>query len=137
MSQIALPHIPSIVPISERDFPILTEFIYSSKLSLAINSFLYEDWPNEATQKPIYRQAVESSFSNLTSLCLKAVHQESGDIIGYLVLTRKRPGEGSSPKEESTAGQDVLEGMNAEVFSTVAQAANKISEETDQLDRLG
>lgn len=129
--------VASILHVSESDFTTLAEFIHSSKLSLAINGFLYDDWPNEAAQKPIYRQAVESSFNNPESHCLKAVDQESGDILGYLVLTRKRPGQGSSPEEESTAGQEVPEGMNRDVFCAVAQAVNIINQETDKLDRLG
>nr|XP_036576438.1 acetyltransferase [Colletotrichum truncatum]KAF6783176.1 acetyltransferase [Colletotrichum truncatum] len=125
---------PSVLPISDPDFPTLVDFIYSSKVDLAINRFLYRDWPNESAQKLVCRQAVESSFNDPAAHCLKAVDPQSGDVIGYLVLTRRKPAEGSSPKEESTGGQDVPERMNPEVFSTLMQAAKEISQEADKLD---
>ncbi|KAM5360142.1 hypothetical protein ACJZ2D_013957 [Fusarium nematophilum] len=128
--------LPSILPISSSDLPTLAEFIHSSKLRLAINRLLFHDWPNDASQKPIYSQAVESAFNNPAVHCLKAVDQRSKDIIGYLVLTRKQPEEGSSPEEQSTGGEDAPDGMNPDVFSTVVQAAKEISQETDKLDRL-
>ncbi|RSL58694.1 hypothetical protein CEP54_007634 [Fusarium duplospermum] len=128
----------SILPVTKSDLPILTEFVHSSKLGLAINRLLYLDWPNDAAQKPVYRRAVESSFNDDTVQCLKAVDEESNELVGYLVLTPKTP---TAARKDTEIGSDVEEqgvpeGMHAGVWSAVNNAATEINRQTESLDHL-
>ncbi|WAO96772.1 N-acetyltransferase domain-containing protein [Fusarium falciforme] len=128
----------SILPVAGSDLPMLAEFVHSSKLSLTINRLLYLDWPNDAAQKPQYRRAVESSFNNDMVQCLKAVDEESNELVGYLVLTPKTPVEA---RKDTETGSDVEEqgvpdGMHAGVWSAVTNAAAEINRETASLDHL-
>lgn len=129
----------SILPVAGSDLPKLAEFVHSAKLCLTINRLLYLNWPNDAAQKPQYRRAVESSFKNDNVQCLKAVDEESNELVGYLVLTRKTSVEARKDTEiGSDAGdQSVPEGMHAGVWSAVNHAAAEINRETDGLDHLG
>ncbi|KAI8650933.1 N-acetyltransferase domain-containing protein [Fusarium keratoplasticum] len=128
----------SILPVASSDLPMLAEFVHSSKLCLTINRLLYLDWPNDAAQKPQYRRAVESSFNNDMVQCLKAVDEESNELVGYLVLTPKTPVEARKDTEigSDAEEQSVPEGMHAGVWSAVTNAAAKIHRETASLDHL-
>ncbi|RSM07408.1 hypothetical protein CEP52_005261 [Fusarium oligoseptatum] len=128
----------SIRPVAGPDLSLLAEFVHSSKLCLTINRLLYLDWPNEAAQKHQYRRAVESSFNNDTIQCLKAVDEESNELVGYLVLTPKTPVEESRDTEIGidVEEQGVPEGMHAGVWSAVNNAAAEINRQTDSLDQL-
>lgn len=129
----------SILPVVDSDLPMLAEFVHSAKLSLTLNRLLYLDWPNDAAQKPVYRSAVESSFNDDTVQCLKAVDEESSELVGYLVLTRKSPVEGRKDTEigSDAEEQSVPEGMHAGVWSAITNAAVEINRETESLDHLG
>ncbi|EEU41578.1 uncharacterized protein NECHADRAFT_54033 [Fusarium vanettenii 77-13-4] len=128
----------SILPVASSDLPMLSEFVHSSKLCLTINRLLYLNWPNDAAQKPQYRRAVESSFNNDNVQCLKAVDEESNELVGYLVLTPKTPVEARKDSEigSDVEEQSVPEGMHAGVLSAVNSAAAEINRETDSLDHL-
>ncbi|RSL68755.1 hypothetical protein CEP53_002456 [Fusarium sp. AF-6] len=128
----------SILPVTKSDLPVLAEFVHSSKLGLTINRLLYLDWPNDAAQKPLYKRAVESSFNNDTVQCLKAVDEESNELVGYLVLTPKTPVEARKDTEIGSdfEEQGVPDGMHAGVWSAVNNAAAEIKRETDRLDHL-
>ncbi|RTE70522.1 hypothetical protein BHE90_015089 [Fusarium euwallaceae] len=104
----------SILPVAGPDLPMLAEF------------------------KPLYRHAVESSFNNDTTQCLKAVDEESNELVGYLVLTPKTPVEARKDTEigSDVEEQGVPEGMHAGVWSAVNNAAAEIKRETDSLDHL-
>lgn len=129
----------SILPVVRTDLPTLTGFVHSSKLRLTINRLLYLDWPNDAAQKPQYRNTVESSFNNDAVHCLKAVDEESNELIGYLVLTPKTPFEEGGDDEigKDSKEQSVPEGMHAGVLSAVISAMAEINQETDSLGHLG
>ncbi|KAI8649350.1 N-acetyltransferase domain-containing protein [Fusarium sp. Ph1] len=128
----------SILPVAGSDLPMLAEFVHSSKLCLTINRLLYLDWPNDAAQKPQYRRAVESSFNNDKVQCLKAVDEESNELVGYLVLTPKTPVEARKDTEIGSDAEEknVPEGMHAGVWSAVTNAAAEINRETDSLEHL-
>ncbi|RSL74664.1 hypothetical protein CEP51_011502 [Fusarium floridanum] len=110
----------SILPVTKSDLPVLAEF------------------PNDAAQKPLYKRAVKSSFNNDTVQCLKAVDEESNELVGYLVLTPKTPVEARKVTEIGSdfEEQGVPEGMHAGVWSAVNKAAAEIKRETDSLDHL-
>jgi GNAT superfamily N-acetyltransferase len=129
----------SILPVAVSDLPMLAEFVHSSKLCLTINRLLYLDWPNDAAQKPQYRRAVESSFNDDMVQCLKAVDEESNELVGYLVLTPKTPIEARKDTEIGSDAEEqrVPKGMHAGVWSAVTNAAAEINRETDSLDHLG
>ncbi|KAJ4213027.1 hypothetical protein NW759_011288 [Fusarium solani] len=129
----------SILPVAVSDLPMLAEFVHSSKLCLTINRLLYLDWPNDAAQKPQYRRAVESSFNDDMVQCLKAVDEESNELVGYLVLTPKTPIEARKDTEIGSDAEEqrVPKGMHAGVWSAVTNAAAEINRETDSLNHLG
>ncbi|KAJ4324579.1 hypothetical protein N0V84_003858 [Fusarium piperis] len=129
----------SILPVVDTDLPTLIEFVHSSKLRLTINRLLYLDWPNDAAQKPQYKNAVESSFNNDLVQCLKAVDEESNELAGYLVLTPKTRAE---VREGAQIGDDiekpsVPEGMHPGVLSALTNVMTEINRETENLDHLG
>ncbi|KAL2672823.1 hypothetical protein Neosp_013539 [[Neocosmospora] mangrovei] len=128
----------SVLPVIKSDLPTLAEFVHSSKLCVTINRLLYLDWPNDAAQKPQYRRAVESSFNNDMVQCLKAVDEESNELVGYLVLTPKTPVEVRKDTEigNNIEEQSVPDGMHPGVLSAVNNAAAEIKRETNGLDHL-
>ncbi|KAE8450110.1 hypothetical protein EG329_006891 [Mollisiaceae sp. DMI_Dod_QoI] len=80
----------SIQPMAVDDLPTHISFLLSSKLSLAVNHFLFKDWPNETAQRALYSSAAESGFKSPDSECLKAIDNGSGEMVAHLVLTRKK-----------------------------------------------
>ncbi|KAJ4251824.1 hypothetical protein NW762_011121 [Fusarium torreyae] len=76
----------SISAAAPADLPVLGDFLYSSKLALSINRLLIKDWPNEENQRRNYSSSIESSLSDSSMECLKAVDNTSGNIVGFVVL---------------------------------------------------
>ncbi|KAF2135232.1 uncharacterized protein K452DRAFT_293378 [Aplosporella prunicola CBS 121167] len=132
----------SISSMERPDFPTIADFLHSSKLQLTINRLLYKDWPNDAAQKSQCTQTIEGAFADPHVENLKAVDETSGDIVGYLGLTRKRPtkpsatpGDGSD--NAATAPQmEVPEFFNPEVFKAVIGAVGELSKETAGVDHF-
>ncbi|RFU34901.1 hypothetical protein B7463_g1493, partial [Scytalidium lignicola] len=129
----------SILPVTSSDLPTLANFLHSSKLRLSINRLLFKHWPNEATQKPLYSNAVESGFKNTSAESLKVIDDESRDIIGYLVLTRKRPvntEQQPTDKENGERKQTIPDGLNPDVLSAISNAVAKVEKEIEGIDHL-
>ena len=129
----------SILPVSSSDLPIIGDFLYSSKLSLTINRLLFKDWPNEATQRPLYAGAVESGFKDPSVECLKVVDDDSRDIVGYLGLKRKRPANKEQYTDAGNGGgkQNIPDGLNPDVLSAVSTAVTEIAKEMEGTDHFG
>ncbi|KAJ5825312.1 hypothetical protein N7474_002450 [Penicillium riverlandense] len=133
-----LPPKHSILPISGSDLPTLANFLHTSKLALTVNRLIFKYWPNDVTQLQLYTQAVEFGFSDPSVECLKVVDDESGDIVGYLALSRKQ----AENEEEKPAGSGedpepgVPDGLNPPVFKAVMGAVSGITKEFEKIDRF-
>ncbi|CAL5869012.1 uncharacterized protein PFLUO_LOCUS3240 [Penicillium psychrofluorescens] len=134
-----LPPKHSILPISGSDLPTLAEFLHTSKLALTVNRLIFKHWPNDATQLPLYTEAVESGFSDPSMECLKVVDDETGDIVGYLALSRKQ----AEKEAENPAGSEedpesnAPDGLNMPVFKEIMNAVSEITKEFEAIDRFG
>jgi hypothetical protein len=122
----------TIHPVEKSDLPTLATLVGASKLALTINRLLFKDWPNEVAQKPLYTGAVEGGFADPSVTNLKAVDNETGEIVGYLGLTRKRPAVTATEKkkEEEKAPGDLPSqvpfGIVPEVLKEVVRAIGEV-----------
>ncbi|KAI1387598.1 uncharacterized protein F4822DRAFT_288148 [Hypoxylon trugodes] len=91
----------TILAATEADIPILTGFLQDSKLHLAINRFLFRDWPAEAAQCANYRSAVEFGVKNPQTTSLKVVNDASGKIVAHMYLRRMSDNENPDTPSES------------------------------------
>lgn len=121
----------SILPVAPSDLPTIAEFLYSSKLKLTINRLLFKDWPNEAAQRRQYTGAVEGALADPNTESLKAVDAASGEIVGYLAVTRK-----SATRPAAEVEKSVPEAFNPEVYQAVIRAAGELSKEMEGVDHL-
>ena len=132
----------SIAPVSSFDLPTLASFIHSSKLALSINRVIFQQWPNEPLQRTLYTNAVESAYEDPSMECFKAV-EESNEIIGYIVIARKKPvGSKDKPSTDTdnqnvSGGQDIPDGLNPGLLTEVNNATVEIAKDTEDLDRFG
>ncbi|KAH6689495.1 hypothetical protein F5X68DRAFT_73084 [Plectosphaerella plurivora] len=129
----------SITPFTSDDLPVLAGFLHTAKLNLAINRLLIREWPNEVPQKANCTNAIQGSLNDPDSECLKAVDTATGDILGFAVLTRKRPqaqpqdaGEGDSDAPKSQCPDF----MNPTVFNSVMQAASELGKVVQGVDHF-
>ncbi|RDW62086.1 hypothetical protein BP6252_11519 [Coleophoma cylindrospora] len=133
----------SIVPITAEDLPTLAAFVYTSKQQLTINRVLWKDWPNEAAQRANYTNAVEGAFKDPLSETFKVVDDESGEILGHVVLSRKVPvggdvkNTGTDDEGEGSQDEKVPKGLNLEVAGEVGEAVKEIDKEFLGEDRFG
>jgi ribosomal protein S18 acetylase RimI-like enzyme len=123
----------SILPVTDADLGIIGDLVHSCKLELTINRLLFYNWPNDDAQKPQYAAAVQRGFNNPSAECYKAVDDESGEILGYVIFTRNRPTGTEQSKEEE---QDVPRGVKPEVLSAVNNAAAEIWNDTPNTDHF-
>jgi ribosomal protein S18 acetylase RimI-like enzyme len=108
----------SIHPIDTIDVPVLVELLYSLKSTLAFNRAVFKNWPNEAAQKALYRATIENTFAPTSETeSLKAVDDETGDIIGYVAVSRESPiAQTPTPNEQEKQSQHSnAEGPGVEV----------------------
>jgi GNAT superfamily N-acetyltransferase len=112
----------SIYPATESDLPIFAHNLHESKLALTINRVLWKDWPNDAAQRPQYTNAIESSFKNDSSDMFKVVDDETGTIVGHLVVTLIKP----QKVEEGDGKANMPGGVNPDVFKTVMEFAKEV-----------
>jgi hypothetical protein len=127
----------SIHPVTSKDLPTLIQFLHESKLALTINRLLWKDWPNDICQRPQYINAIESSFKSEWCEIFKAVDDESGTIVGHLVLTLRKPaGEAKPPAEEGDGKPKIPNGINEEVLAVVATFAPEV-ETLKNVEHLG
>jgi hypothetical protein len=125
----------SVLPATSSDLPTIANFVRASKLSLTVNQFLYNDWPNEAAQLAQSTQAVEGGFRDPNSETFKVVNNSSGDIVGHLVLSRKTPEPEAATKSNPHQGT-VPDGMDPEFFAVIVKAASTIVEPMKDRDHL-
>jgi hypothetical protein len=118
----------SIHPVTSDDLPTLIQFLHESKLALTINRLLWKDWPNDICQRPQYINAIESSFKSESCEIFKAVDDESGMIVGHLVLTLRKPAtsEVRAATEEGDEKPKIPNGINEEVLAVVAKFAAEV-----------
>ncbi|KAH6972181.1 acyl-CoA N-acyltransferase [Ilyonectria sp. MPI-CAGE-AT-0026] len=125
-----------ILPVESSDLATLAEFVYESKLNLTINRLLYKDWPNEVAQRHQYALAVEGGFKNPETESLKVV-DASGEIVGYLALTRIHPKSTEKPVDEDkwSQQQSATDVFNQDVLNAVIQGVAEVAEVTQTMDR--
>ncbi|KAI0436972.1 hypothetical protein F4803DRAFT_566414 [Xylaria telfairii] len=103
--------------ITEEDVSTISYFLQDSKLHLAINRFLIEDWPNPPVQKALYNAAIRASLSNPQTTCLKVVNDTSKEPVAYLFYTKQKQPSGK---------QEVPAGVTPEVFWAVTNAFQEL-----------
>lgn len=138
-SSIMAQHI-SILPVLEADLPILSDFLHTSKLSLTINRLLVKDWPNEDIQRKHYADVIAGSLQDPSNELLKSVDTSTGQIVGFVALTRKHPvpSIASSDKGEGDVEKsNVPNWMNSVVFEAVMSGSDYVTQPTDDIERFG
>ena len=70
---------------------------------------------------------------------MKVVDDESGDIVGYLVMTRKRPAntERHTDKESEDGKQNIPDVFDSDVYRAVLKATTEIAKEIEAIDHFG
>lgn len=123
----------SILAATTADLSVLGDFLYSSKLALTINRVLVKDWPNEAKQNKNYSASIASSLMDPNMECLKAVDVQSGNIVGFVVLGRKKQ---SSGKDGSASDRIAPEWVNSDLFDEVMQASAYLDRQSETFDHF-
>ncbi len=126
----------TIRPFQAGDVAETGELLFTQKLGLTINRLLFKNWPNEEVQRKNYT----STLANLdpdTMESLTVVENASGDIVGHLSMTRKKP----APKTDENPGNgeegEVPDHFNADVLATVMKAANELDAVMKNTDHIG
>ncbi|KAL1631531.1 hypothetical protein SLS54_000292 [Diplodia seriata] len=101
-------------------------------LPLAINRFLYEDWPNEAAQSAQCTRTIETAFRNPSSEMFKVVDDATREIVAHLVVSYKLPAD-----EDDKEQQKVPEGMVPDIFHRVIKATAQLREAVEGIEHLG
>ncbi|KAF2106230.1 hypothetical protein BDV96DRAFT_654937 [Lophiotrema nucula] len=131
----------SIHPVTEPDLPTLTQFLLDAKLGLAVNRFLFRDWPNYEAQRRNYGAAIENGFyRNEESEMVKVVEDASGrgEVVAHLVWNHKKVKEekgeeqigedgGQEEKDDVMGERQVPEGMVPEVFHMVVEGVRELA----------
>lgn len=125
----------SIVPISLSDLSTFASFVQASKLPLTVNQFLYKDWPNEAAQSAQCKRTVERGFEDPSSEKLKVVENETGSMVGHLVLTHRKPNV-EAPTEAVTGEQEVPDGMDPDFLAVIMEAVAVVDEPAKDKEHL-
>ncbi|RYC65466.1 hypothetical protein CHU98_g742 [Xylaria longipes] len=110
------------------DIPTMSSFLQDSKLHLAINRFLIEDWPNPPVQNALYTEAVKSGLSNPQTTCLKVVGDISKQSVAYLFYTKQKLPRGKN---------EVPAGVVPEVFWTVTTAVQELQSDLQAEEFIG
>ncbi|CAO2651175.1 Nn.00g094720.m01.CDS01 [Neocucurbitaria sp. VM-36] len=111
----------TIQTLASADIRTLAAFVQASKLQLAINQFLFKDWPNEKAQQKHNLQAVTANFDNQNVARFKVTKKEKKDEKPAISAKHERP--------------RMPNAMNPEVFTAVMQAIKYINEEVQGTDR--
>lgn len=129
----------SILPVTEADIPTIAGFLQASKLQLAINRFLFKDWPNDSAQLAQYTGAVEGGHKDPLVTTLKAVDNRSGEIVGHLGVSRRnsKGGDAETPAAGETDGeQKIPEFFVPEVLSTVARTVRELDRDMEGIEHI-
>jgi hypothetical protein len=147
----------SILPIDTFDVPTLVEFLYSLKSTLAFNRAVFKNWPNEAAQKALYRATIENTLAPTSATeSLKAADDETGEIIGYVAVSRERPTQDSSTEQqqkqhlnaegtrvdgdrgqEQEQPEEELSAFNLEVYAAAVKACLELQRGVEMCDHFG
>lgn len=140
----------SIFPVNAADIPVLVELLYSLKTALTFNRVLFKHWPNEAAQKALYRATLENTLAQITTIeSLKAVDDETGEIIGYVAVSRESPirNPTEQQKQHSNAeggsgcrGQEQIEDLNdfhPEVYAAAIRACLELQRRNEPFEHFG
>ncbi|CEL10582.1 hypothetical protein ASPCAL13699 [Aspergillus calidoustus] len=129
----------TLVPFSPSRIPQTAELLFTSKLGLTINRLLFKNWPNEEIQRRNYTAVLEGQPRS-GSEALSVLDEVSGEVLGHLSITRKRPlQEKKDNIEEEKAGegkQEVPDFFNPEVLAAVQSAVGELSSWLDGVDHL-
>lgn len=128
----------SVLAATTADLSVLGDFLYSSKLALTINRVLVKDWPNEANQIKNYSASIASSLVDPNVECLKAVDVQSGNVVGFIVLGRKKPTKSpqSPGEDESVSAWTAPDWMNSDLFDEVMQASAYLDQQSETFDHF-
>ncbi|KAF4943781.1 hypothetical protein FSARC_14832 [Fusarium sarcochroum] len=118
------------------DLPVLGDFLYSSKLALSINRLLIKDWPNEENQRKNYSSSIETSLSDPTMECLKAVDNVSGNIVGFVVLENSSAEAEQTSDDESTTKRTAPDWMDSDLFSEVMEGSAFLDQQSETFDHF-
>ncbi|KAM0544661.1 hypothetical protein ACHAPJ_011722 [Fusarium lateritium] len=124
----------SISAATPADLPVLGDFLYSSKLALSINRLLIKDWPNEENQRKNYSGSIESSLSDPTMECLKAVDDTSGSIVGFVVLGKSSAQTKPPGDDERSPKRNAPDWMNSDLFNEVMEGAAYLDQQSEAFD---
>lgn len=128
----------TVVPVSSEDLPTLSSFLYTAKQFLTINRVLWKNWPNEIAQRHLYSNTVESSLKNPSIETFKAVHIESNEMVGHVVVSRCQPiTEEQKAARDGNGGIQAPHFQNADVFNAVIGAVKDLDKGVEGIDRFG
>ncbi|KAI1267268.1 hypothetical protein F5Y18DRAFT_415965 [Xylariaceae sp. FL1019] len=116
-----------VVPATEDDIPIIGTFLQQSKLQLAINRFVIQDWPNEQFQKTHY--TVKGGLADPQTTTLKVINTVSGRPVAYVVYTRTKTH--ADPEAKATTPIETPPGIVPEVYAAVVNAIGELKPSFD------
>lgn len=125
----------TIRPFETGDVTATGELLFTQKLGLTINRLLFKNWPNEEAQRKNYT----STLANLDPASMESltvVENASGEIVGHLTMTRKKP----APKTENPGNGkegEVPDHFNPAVLSTVMKVAGELDAVMKDTDHIG
>ncbi|KAH7131001.1 hypothetical protein EDB81DRAFT_905789 [Dactylonectria macrodidyma] len=126
----------STLPVEGADVPTIAEHLLHCKLNLTINRLLYANWPNEAVQRRQCNKAVDGGFNDPNTENLKVVDDATGELVGYLGLTRKYPPNAEKPSDGADKESDVPEIFVPHVYKAVVKTVGEVLEETNKTDHF-
>lgn len=127
----------SLLPLEEKDLTAAGDLLHTCKLALPINRLLINGWPNPSVQKPMYHGAIKESFDNPDVIVEKAVDNVKGDLIGFVVFTRKRPSTSDQKDETPNQAPETPPGLNPRVFQTISKTDVELRSSTSKVDHYG
>lgn len=131
----------TIRPFEAVDIAATGELLYTQKLGLTINRLLFKNWPNEEVQRKNYTSTL-ANLDPATMEPLTVVENASGEIVGHLTMTRKKP----APKDEGPSNgsgsgngkeEEIPNHFNPDVLSTVMKVANELDAVMKDTDHIG
>ncbi|KAL4799540.1 acyl-CoA N-acyltransferase [Aspergillus venezuelensis] len=116
------------------------ELLYQSKLKLTINRLLFKDWPNAEIQRQNYTSTLQNLDPNIME-SLTVIDEKSGEVVGHLTITRKKP----APEQAQTSETDGVEDARAQkipdffnpnVLKAVQEACMELDKPMADVDHL-
>lgn len=129
----------TIRPFEAGDVAATGELLFTQKLGLTINRLLFKNWPNEEAQRKNYTRTV-ANLDPGTMEALTVVENASGEIVGHLTMTRKKPApkdEGPGSGNDNGKDKEIPDYFNADVLSTVIKVAKELDAVMKDTDHIG